>query len=62
MGEASNVCSIGADKSDSKINFKIDTRSNGMVGRTIQTVKRTIKKCWIMNEDVHLALLIEITL
>ena len=33
-------------------------RSNGMVERTFQTVKRTIKKCWIMNEDVHLALLI----
>ena len=29
-----------------------------MVECTIQTVKRTIKKCWIMNEDVHLALLI----
>ena len=29
-----------------------------MVERTIQTVKRTIKKCWIINEDVHLALLI----
>ena len=29
-----------------------------MVEPTIQTAKRTIKKCWIKNEDVHLALLI----
>ena len=33
-------------------------RSNRMVEHTIQTVKRTIKKCRIKNEDVHLALLI----